>query len=128
MSGDLPLEVSLGQARQDREALCVDQLLVVVDQFEELITLTPEKDRLPFLSRLLAATGTESKITVLLTLRADYYGLAIGLDRGLCDGIQRGLVNVGAMTRDERRRPSRARHGGSGWSSSPAWSIGCSTT
>ena len=103
MSGDLPLEVSLGQARQDREALCVDQLLVVVDQFEELITLTPEKDRLPFLSRLLAATGTESKITVLLTLRADYYGLAIGLDRGLCDGIQRGLVNVGAMTRDERR-------------------------
>ena len=99
-SGKFPLELSLGEAR---EALRVDRLLVVVDQFEELITLTPEKDRLPFLSRLLAATGTESKITVLLTLRADYYGLAIGLDRGLCDGIQRGLVNVGAMTRDERR-------------------------
>ena len=98
-SGDVPLELSLGRAR---EALRVDRLLVVVDQFEELITLTPKDDRLPFLSRLLAATGAESKITVLLTLRADYYS-AIYLDPRLSDGVQRGLVNVGAMTRDERR-------------------------
>jgi hypothetical protein len=100
-SGDLPLELSLGRAR---EALRVDRLLVVVDQFEELVTLTPKDDRLPFLSRLLAATEAESKITVLLTLRADYYGLAIGLDPGLSDGIQRGLVNVSAMRRDELRQ------------------------
>ena len=99
-SGKFPLELSLGEAR---EALCVDRLLVVMDQFEELLTLTPKDDRQPFLSRLLAATGAESRIGVLLTLRADYYGLAIGLDRGLGDGIQRGLVNVGAMTRAERR-------------------------
>jgi len=99
-SGDVPLEMSLGKTR---EALRVDRLLVVVDQFEGLFTETLEKDRLTFLSRLLAATGAESKVTVLLTLRADYYGRAIGLDYGLCDGIQRGLVNVGAMTRDERR-------------------------
>ena len=99
-SGDLPLELSLGRAR---EALRVDRLLVVVDQFEELITLTPKDDRLPFLSRLLAATGAGSKITVLLTLRADYYGRAIDLDPRLSDGVQRGLVNVGAMTRDELR-------------------------
>ena len=98
--GDLPIEVSLGRAR---EALRVDRLLVAVDQFEELITLTPKEARLPFLSRLLAATEPGSGSTVLLTLRADYYGRAIGLDRGLCDGIQRGLVNVGAMTREERR-------------------------
>ena len=75
---------------------------MVVDQFEELATLTPKDDRLPFLSRLLAATGADSKITVLLTLRADYYS-AIYLDPRLSDGVQRGLVNVGAMTRDERR-------------------------
>ena len=99
-SGDLPIEVSLGRAR---EALRVDRLLVAVDQFEELITESPEKDRLLFLSRLLAATEPGSGSTVLLTLRADYYGRAIGLDRGLCDGIQRGLVNIGAMTREERR-------------------------
>ena len=98
-SGDVPLELSLGRAR---EALRVDRLLVVVDQFEELATLTPKDDRLPFLSRLLAATGADSKITVLLTLRADYYS-AIYLDPRLSDGVQRGLVNVGAMTRDERR-------------------------
>jgi hypothetical protein len=99
-SGDLPLEVSLGRAR---EALRVDRLLVVVvDQFEELVTLTPKDDRQPFLSRLLAATGAESKITVLLTLRADYYS-AIYLDPRLSDGVQRGLVNIGAMMRDELR-------------------------
>ena len=98
-SGELPLDLALGRVR---EALRVDRLLVVVDQFEELITLTPKDDRLPFLSRLLAATEAESKITVLLTLRADYYS-AIYLDPRLSDGIQRGLVNVGAMTRDERR-------------------------
>ncbi|HMB02300.1 MAG TPA: TIR domain-containing protein, partial [Isosphaeraceae bacterium] len=100
LSGDLPLELSLGRAR---EALRVDRLLVVVDQFEELITLTPKEDRRSFLSRLLAATRAGSGSMVLLTLRADYYGRAIGLDRGLCDGIQRGLINVGAMTPDERR-------------------------
>ena len=98
-SGKFPLELSLGEAR---EALRVDRLLVVVDQFEELTTLTPKDDRLPFLSHLLAATGADSKITVLLTLRADYYS-AIYLDPRLSDGVQRGLVNVGAMTRDERR-------------------------
>ena len=97
--GDLPLEVSLGQAR---EVIRVDRLLVIVDQFEELITLTPKEARLPFLSRLLGATGAESKITVLLTLRADYYS-AIYLDPRLSDSVQRGLVNVRAMTRDERR-------------------------
>ncbi|HMB08061.1 MAG TPA: TIR domain-containing protein, partial [Isosphaeraceae bacterium] len=67
-SGKFPLERSLVEAR---EALRVDRLLVVVDQFEELVTLTPKDGRQPFLSRLLAVTGTESKITVLLTLRAD---------------------------------------------------------
>ena len=99
-SGDVPLELSLGRAR---EALRVDRLLVVVDQFEELLTKTPSEELLPFLSRLLAAPGAGSEITILLTLRADYFGQAIGLDRGLCDGIQRGLVTVGAMTREERR-------------------------
>ncbi|MBV8556855.1 MAG: SUMF1/EgtB/PvdO family nonheme iron enzyme, partial [Planctomycetaceae bacterium] len=98
-SGDVPLELSLGRTR---EALRADRLLVVVDQYEELVTLTPKDDRLPFLSRLLAATDAESKITVLLTLRADYYS-AIDLDPRLSDDVQRGLVNVGAMTRDERR-------------------------
>ena len=98
-SGELPLDLALGRVR---EALRVDRLLVVVDQFEELITLTPKDDRLPFLSLLLAATEAGSEFTVLLTLRADYYS-AIYLDPRLSDGVQRGLVNVGAMMRDELR-------------------------
>ena len=97
-SGRLPLEASLTEAR---EALRVDRLLVVVDQFEELITLTSQEARRSFLSRLLEATEARSKITVLLTLRADYYS-AICLDPRLSNGVQRGIVNVGAMTRAER--------------------------
>jgi hypothetical protein len=39
-----------------------------------------------------------------LTLRADFYGQAIGLSRSLSDSIQKGLVNLGPMTRDELRQ------------------------
>ena len=90
-SDRFPLKESL---RMAAEALRVDRLLVVVDQFEELITLTPQDDRRPFLSRLLAATGAESKITVLLTLRADYYA-AIYLDPRLSDGRRAGSSTSG---------------------------------
>ena len=98
-SGRLPLEASLTDAL---EALRVDRLVVVVDQFEELITLTSQEARRSFLSRLLEATEARSNITVLLTLRTDYYS-AIHLDPRLSKGVQRGIVNVGAMTRDELR-------------------------
>ena len=40
---------------------------------------------------------------MILVLRADFYGAAIGLSRGLSDGIQEGLINVGPMTREELR-------------------------
>ena len=87
-SGDVPLELSLGRAR---EALRVDRLLVVVDQFEEL-THPDAEGRSPAVpSRLLAATGAESRSTVLLTLRADYYG------------------GHRPRPRAERRHPARAR-------------------
>ncbi len=82
-----------------------DRLLLVVDQFEELFTLSEERYRQPFVESLIAAaTRADSPVTVVLTLRADFYGQAIGLSRSLSDSIQQGLVNLGSMTDEELRQ------------------------
>ena len=50
------------------------QLVLVVDQFEELFTLTPEVEQRQFLAALTHALTTEdSRLRVVATLRADYY-------------------------------------------------------
>lgn len=100
-SGEVRLEAAIRLALEASKG--ADRLLVVVDQFEELFTLTEEKDRKPFVAALLSASAT-APVKIALTLRADFYGQAIGLDRNLSDRIQQGLVNLGPMTRDELRR------------------------
>ena len=80
-----------------------DRLLLVVDQFEELFTLTPEPERRSFVESLLEVVST-TPVTVLLTLRADFYGQAINVSRDLSDRMQSGVVNLGSMTTDELRR------------------------
>ena len=51
------------------------ELLLIVDQFEELFTLTAdETERAAFLDALVAATeDPNSRVRVIITLRADYY-------------------------------------------------------
>lgn len=96
--GEVRLEAAIQLALEASEG--TDRLLVVVDQFEELFTLTEEKDRKPFVEALLS-TSALAPVTIALTLRADFYSQAIGLHRELSDRIQQGLVNLGPMTRDE---------------------------
>lgn len=49
-------------------------LLLVVDQFEELFTLSPEAEQRAFLAALTdALTARDSRLRVMATLRADYY-------------------------------------------------------
>ncbi len=51
-----------------------ERLLLLIDQFEELFTLCKdEAERTAFVENLVAAVAEESQITVLLTLRADFY-------------------------------------------------------
>ncbi len=64
VSGDLPLDFSLEQAR---DALRVNRLLLVVDQFEELFRETHEADQRAFVSKLLA-TADPAGVAVLFTL------------------------------------------------------------
>jgi Novel STAND NTPase 1 len=95
--GELPLDFTLNRVG---DTLQVDRLLLIVDQFEELFTETPDADRRDFVTKLLAADP--ARVTVLLTLRADFYGRALELGL-LGELMQRGIINVGAMTREERR-------------------------
>ena len=76
------------------------RLLLVADQFEELFTLSPEPLRQPFVAALLA-TLDRVPLTLVLTLRADFYGHAIALDRELSDRLGAGVVNLGPMRRQE---------------------------
>jgi formylglycine-generating enzyme required for sulfatase activity len=80
-----------------------DRLLLVVDQWEELYTYAKNKEaekvNARFVDQLLAATES-APLTVVLTLRADFYGEALA-HRGLSDRLQGAQVNLGPMTRDE---------------------------
>jgi hypothetical protein len=75
----------------------VDRLLLVVDQFEELFTITAETERRPFVNALVIALG-HAPLSLLLTLRADFYGHAISLSRELSDRLEQGVVNLSPMT------------------------------
>jgi hypothetical protein len=77
--------------------------LIVLDQFEELFTLTHDRDlRCGFVKQVLDALAG-SKLTVVLTLRADFSGQAIDLDGRLSDLIEAGIILLRPMDRQELR-------------------------
>jgi len=79
------------------------RLLLIVDQFEELYTLCPTTERQPFLNHLLDAVESAPSVTLLLTLRADFYGYALS-DRRWSDALQNAVYNLGPMSRQELER------------------------
>ena len=100
-AGRVSLDAALDLALAESKG--TDRLLVVVDQFEEIFTQTPATERARFVE-LLVAAAVDRPVTILLTLRADFYAPMIGLNRVVSDAVERGVVNVGAMTRDELAR------------------------
>ena len=88
-----------------------ERLLLVVDQWEELYTLTHDAaERAGFIGQLLD-TSARGRLSVVLTLRGDFVGQALA-NRRLADALQGAQVNVGPMTDEELRRaieePARA--------------------
>jgi hypothetical protein len=77
-------------------------LLIVVDQFEELYTLTTDEEaRRRFLDELLAVSSSAgSRANIALTLRGDFVGRALAY-RPLSDRLQDAQINLGPMTRQE---------------------------
>jgi len=85
-----------------------NRVLILVDQFEELYTLTSDEEvRRRFLDEFLATTSrAESKVNVALTLRGDFVGKALAY-RPLSDRLQDAQINLGPMTREELERAIR---------------------
>ncbi|MFB2917866.1 eIF2A-related protein [Aerosakkonema funiforme] len=56
------------------------RFLLVIDQFEELYTLCPETKQQVFLNGLLMAVKQALEFTLVLTLRADFFGRILGYE------------------------------------------------
>lgn len=85
-----------------KESAGTGHLLIVVDQFEELFTAADEKTAREFVVALLTASRN-APMTIVLTLRSDYYGRAIALDRDLSNALAEAQVNLGPIRREELR-------------------------
>lgn len=79
-----------------------NRFLLLIDQFEELYSQTEQADDRHRLIELLT-TIERGPLHVVLTLRGDYYGRALG-ERTFSDRLQDAIVNVGPMRPDELKR------------------------
>ncbi len=108
-----------------------EHLLLVVDQFEELFTLCRDvEERGAFIDNLLTAAGTlshsegegrsggERPITIVVTLRADFYHLC-AQHEGLREALECHQAYIGPMDPQELRRAIEAPAKESGWEFEP---------
>ena len=81
------------------------ELLVVVDQFEELFTMVDDAERRESFLELLetAARDGESRVRIVLTLRADFYDRPLRYS-GFSNLVEDGTVAVHPLTVEELRR------------------------
>ena len=82
-----------------QKQLGTKRFLLIVDQWEELYTLTQDAEARQFMDGLLAACGV-AVLSVVLTLRGDFVGHALGY-RPLTDRLQDAQVLLGPMSREE---------------------------
>ena len=78
------------------------RLTLIIDQFEELYTLSLTVEQRPFLDALIVALNAVPGFTLVLTLRADFYGQALNY-RPFSDLLQGAVCNLGPMSREELR-------------------------
>jgi DNA-binding SARP family transcriptional activator/WD40 repeat protein/tRNA A-37 threonylcarbamoyl transferase component Bud32 len=72
------------------------RLLLIVDQFEELFTLSSDDDRSAFLAMLAATIADErSNVRVILTIRADFFDRPLRF-ADLGDALREGTVPIAA--------------------------------
>ncbi|PWG11793.1 hypothetical protein DF268_19715 [Streptomyces sp. V2] len=91
-------------ARQQEAGSTADELLVVVDQFEEVFTLCRDaRERERFVAALLhAAQVPDSRTRVAIAVRSDFYTHCTRLP-GLVDALPHAHHPVGPMTAEELR-------------------------
>ena len=77
------------------------RLLLVVDQFEELFTLSRhEEERRAFINNLVTAVTGDAPVLVVIVLRADFYAHCAQYD-GLRELVSHQQEYIGAMSREE---------------------------
>ncbi|MQY16877.1 Protein TolB [Streptomyces sp. RB5] len=106
-AGGEPTDTVLRRLRREPAALLSElarlrgtsrfrRMLVVIDQFEELVTLAGERERDRFLEALNTALRRDQRLRILVTLRVDF--LSAVLDTGFSELFQRPVA-VGALGR-----------------------------
>lgn len=99
--GDLVLALQAWQAQRPNCA----RVVLIVDQFEELFTTCPEDTCERFTNQLARLLERAPAITLILTLRNEFYGRFTQLPPLLVEYLTRGLYNVPlTLTRDEVMR------------------------
>jgi len=79
-----------------------DRLLLVVDHWEELYTLSDEGEATSFVGSLLGTTES-TPLSGVLTMRSDFFGHVFA-QGGLFDRLHGAVIHLGPMTREELRR------------------------
>ena len=96
-----------------------DRLLLIVDQFEELFTLCRDRDeRKAFVDNLLMAAAPDGVVTVVLTLRADFYAHCAEFEN-LRAALSEHQIYIGAMTKEELRTAIEQPAAQDGWELEP---------
>ncbi|MCP4423189.1 MAG: hypothetical protein GY803_01720 [Chloroflexi bacterium] len=81
-----------------------NRLLLVIDQFEELFTLCKDEvERRAFVDNLMRAVAADSPVTIILTLRADFYDHCAPYD-DLREALAQHQAYIGPMNADELRQ------------------------
>jgi WD40 repeat protein/predicted nucleic acid-binding Zn-ribbon protein len=88
------------------------EILLFIDQFEELFTLTPPDLREPFVL-MMAEVAQNERVRVIATLRADFYHRAVEIPE-LADMLREGSFTLSTPKRDALRemieRPAERAH------------------
>ncbi|MER5226699.1 helix-turn-helix domain-containing protein [Streptomyces flaveus] len=104
--GEHPLrthEKALKAKEDDGNGGGTGDTVLVIDQFEEVFTLCRDPaERTEFIDRLLTARDPESRLRVIIAVRADFYARCAE-HRALADALRNASLLVGPMTPAELR-------------------------
>ena len=98
-------------ASGSQDGASTPRVLLVVDQFEEIFTLTSDRQvRERYIDALLSASGVDGTVSVhvLLVLRADFYANCLDHPR-LSSSLAANLYNLPRMTADRLRESTEKR-------------------
>jgi WD40 repeat protein/transcriptional regulator with XRE-family HTH domain len=114
--GEYPLRALAMLLEEKQTKIESDQLLILVDQFEEIFTLCrDETERVAFITKLLELASEPSKrISVVIALRADFYSHCAQYP-ALRQAVAAEQEYIGQMTVDELRRAVEEPARQNGW-------------